>query len=222
MAFFYTWVYNATGSVLLCMVFHGSFNTSTGFVPAPLEVLQRNVYVTLLVAQDVTFLVAVLATGGRLAYDEPGGPQEGASYGRDHGLRITMREADLTTLASCRSGSSSSIKRRDREMGKSAITRRTSSSGSRGSLAARFKRLIGFRVPRKRSTGRRCLSRLPRRGPDRELLRRLRARRRPRRADPLRARGGRRTGLSVRPRGIGGVPRSMARRRGIGAIQNPK
>jgi uncharacterized protein len=73
MAFFYTWVYNATQSVLLCMLLHGSFNTATGLVPAPFEVLQRGVYVTLLVVQDVTLLVAVavlvVATGGRLAYN---------------------------------------------------------------------------------------------------------------------------------------------------------
>jgi uncharacterized protein len=73
MAFFYTWVYNATQSVLLCMLLHGSFNTATGFVPAPFEVLQRGGYVTLLVVQDVTLLVAVavlvVATGGRLAYN---------------------------------------------------------------------------------------------------------------------------------------------------------
>ena len=72
MAFFYTWVYNATQSVLLCMLLHGSFNTATGNFPAPLEVLQRGVYVKLLVVQDITLLVAVailvVATGGRLGY----------------------------------------------------------------------------------------------------------------------------------------------------------
>ena len=69
MVFFYTWVYNATGNVLLCMLLHGSFNTATGFVPAPFEVLQGAVNVTLLVAQDLTLLVAVailvVATGGK-------------------------------------------------------------------------------------------------------------------------------------------------------------
>jgi membrane protease YdiL (CAAX protease family) len=72
MAFFYTWVYNATQSVLLCMLLHGSFNTATGNFPAPLEVLQRGVYVKLLVVQDITLLLAVailvVATGGRLGY----------------------------------------------------------------------------------------------------------------------------------------------------------
>jgi CAAX protease family protein len=72
MAFFYTWVYNATQSVLLCMLLHGSFNTATGNFPAPLEVLQRGVYVKLLLVQDITLLavvaVLVVATGGKLSY----------------------------------------------------------------------------------------------------------------------------------------------------------
>ena len=72
MAFFYTWVYNATQSVLLCMFLHGSFNTATGNFPAPLEVLQRGVYVKLLLVQDATLLVVVavliVATGGKLGY----------------------------------------------------------------------------------------------------------------------------------------------------------
>ena len=72
MAFFYTWVYNATQSVLLCMLLHGSFNTATGNFPAPLEVLKRGVYVKLLLVQDITLLVAVaillVASGGRLGY----------------------------------------------------------------------------------------------------------------------------------------------------------
>jgi membrane protease YdiL (CAAX protease family) len=73
MAFFYTWIYNATRSVLLVMILHGSFNTATGAFPAPFEVLQREVYVTLLVAQDITLLVAVailiVATSGKLAFE---------------------------------------------------------------------------------------------------------------------------------------------------------
>jgi membrane protease YdiL (CAAX protease family) len=72
MAFFYTWVYNATQNVLLCMLLHGSFNTATGNFPAPLEVLQRGVYVKLLLVQDATLLVVVavliVATGGKLGY----------------------------------------------------------------------------------------------------------------------------------------------------------
>lgn len=76
MAFFYTWIYNATQSVLLVMLLHGSFNTATGAFPAPFEVLQRGVYVTLLVVQDVTLLIAVVvlvfATAGRLGYGAAG------------------------------------------------------------------------------------------------------------------------------------------------------
>ena len=72
-AFFYTWVYNGTRSVLLCMLLHGSFNMATGAFPAPFEVLQREVYVTLLVVQDITLLAALAiligATRGRLGYD---------------------------------------------------------------------------------------------------------------------------------------------------------
>jgi membrane protease YdiL (CAAX protease family) len=77
MAFFYTWVYNGTQSILLCMLLHGSFNTATGLVPAPFEVLQRGVYVTLLVVQDATLLVAVaflvVATRGLLGYGADAG-----------------------------------------------------------------------------------------------------------------------------------------------------
>lgn len=76
MAFFYTWIYNATQSVLLVMILHGSFNTATGAFPAPFEVLQRGVYVTLLIVQDITLLLAVvalvLATAGRLGYSAGG------------------------------------------------------------------------------------------------------------------------------------------------------
>jgi uncharacterized protein len=71
-AFFYTWVYNRTQSVLLCILLHGSFNAAIGLLPASLEVLQRGTYVALLVVQGVTLLLAVgvlaVATGGRLGY----------------------------------------------------------------------------------------------------------------------------------------------------------
>jgi membrane protease YdiL (CAAX protease family) len=72
-AFFYTWVYNATRSVLLCMLLHGSFNAAIGLLPASIEVLQRGNYVALLVVQNVTLLAAVailiVVTRGLLAYD---------------------------------------------------------------------------------------------------------------------------------------------------------
>jgi membrane protease YdiL (CAAX protease family) len=71
-AFFYTWVYNRTQSVLMCMLLHGSFNAAIGLLPASFEVLQRGTYVALLVVQVVTLLLAVaalaVATGGRLGY----------------------------------------------------------------------------------------------------------------------------------------------------------
>jgi membrane protease YdiL (CAAX protease family) len=74
-AFFYTWVYNATRSILLCMLLHGSFNTVTGTLfPAPFDLLQRETYVMLLVVQDITLLVAVAIlvalTRGRLGAGE--------------------------------------------------------------------------------------------------------------------------------------------------------
>jgi len=72
-AFFYTWVYNATRSVLLCMLLHGSFNAAIGLLPASFEVLQRGTYMALLVVQNVTLLGAVailiVASRGLLAYD---------------------------------------------------------------------------------------------------------------------------------------------------------
>src|SRR3712207_4073060 len=71
-AFFYTWVYNRTQSVLLCMLLHGSFNAAIGLLPASMEVLQRGTYVALLVIQGVTLLLAVgvlvVATRGWLGY----------------------------------------------------------------------------------------------------------------------------------------------------------
>jgi len=72
-AFFYTWVYNTTRSVLLCMLLHGSFNAAIGLLPASFEALQRGTYVALLVVQNVILLAAVailiVATRGLLAYD---------------------------------------------------------------------------------------------------------------------------------------------------------
>jgi membrane protease YdiL (CAAX protease family) len=82
-AFFYTWIYNRTRSVLLCMFLHGSFNAAIGVFPASLEVLQRGVYVSLLAVQCVTLLMAVIAlvvaTGGRLGLETlPDEEPEGA------------------------------------------------------------------------------------------------------------------------------------------------
>jgi membrane protease YdiL (CAAX protease family) len=87
-AFFYTWVYNRTQSVLLCMLLHGSFNAAIGLLPASLAVLQEGTYVALLVVQVVTLLMAVavlaVATGGRLGYD--------AVPGRDHTAPLEERD----------------------------------------------------------------------------------------------------------------------------------
>jgi membrane protease YdiL (CAAX protease family) len=75
-AFFYTWLYNRTGSVLLCALLHGGFNASIGLFPASLDLLQRWVYVSLLVVQCATLLVAVAAlvaaTRGTLGYGAKG------------------------------------------------------------------------------------------------------------------------------------------------------
>ena len=93
MAFFYTWIHNGTRSVLLCMLLHGSFNTATGAFPAPFEVLQREVFVTLLMVQDFTLLVAVAVlvgtTRGRLGYDAPESDVVGTEFPaeRDEGRK---------------------------------------------------------------------------------------------------------------------------------------
>ena len=73
-AFFYTWVYNHTGSVLLVMVLHGGFNTATvHLVPFADEIVFGPTYVTLLTLQVGVLLVSVLGllavTRGRLGYD---------------------------------------------------------------------------------------------------------------------------------------------------------
>jgi membrane protease YdiL (CAAX protease family) len=75
-AFFYTWLYNATRSVLLCMLLHGGFNAAAGTLfPAPFELLQRETYVALLLVQDFTLMVAVVIlialTRGRLGCAAP-------------------------------------------------------------------------------------------------------------------------------------------------------
>jgi membrane protease YdiL (CAAX protease family) len=72
-AFFYTWLYNRTRSVLLCMLLHGGFNAAIGLFPASLGMLQREAYVSLLGVQCVTLLIAVVAlvvaTRGTLGRD---------------------------------------------------------------------------------------------------------------------------------------------------------
>jgi len=57
------------------MLLHGSFNTATGAFLKPFEVLQREVYVTLLMVQGVTLLAALAiligATRASLGYGAP-------------------------------------------------------------------------------------------------------------------------------------------------------
>ncbi|AGB17484.1 CAAX amino terminal protease family [Halovivax ruber XH-70] len=72
-AFFYTWIYNHTGSVLLMMVLHGGFNTATvHLVPFSDELVFGPTYTTLLSVQVGVLLAGVVAivalTGGRLGY----------------------------------------------------------------------------------------------------------------------------------------------------------
>jgi membrane protease YdiL (CAAX protease family) len=72
-SFFYTWVYNHTGSVLLMMVLHGGFNTATvHLIPFADAIVFGPTYTTLLTLQVGVLLASVLVllavTGGRLGY----------------------------------------------------------------------------------------------------------------------------------------------------------
>jgi membrane protease YdiL (CAAX protease family) len=69
----YTWLYNHTRSVLLCILLHASGNTANALlIPLPDAALQGDVYQTfILVTMIVNLLVAVIlvaATRGRLGY----------------------------------------------------------------------------------------------------------------------------------------------------------
>ena len=83
--------HNRTRSVLLCMLLHGSFNAAIGLLPASLNVLQRGVYVSLLLVQVATLSVAVLAliaaTRGTLGY--------GSTRRRDTGAARSERERTM-------------------------------------------------------------------------------------------------------------------------------
>ncbi|WP_152040131.1 type II CAAX endopeptidase family protein [Salinigranum salinum] len=73
-AFVLTWIYNATGSVLLAILAHTGFNTANStLVPLPLEVVSAGDSTTILVVTTVVLwmVVAVLLVGtrGRLGYD---------------------------------------------------------------------------------------------------------------------------------------------------------
>ncbi|MFC6726852.1 CPBP family intramembrane glutamic endopeptidase, partial [Halobium palmae] len=73
-AFVLTWIYNATGSVLLAVLMHTGFNTANStLVPLPLEVVGAGDSTTILVVTTVTVWVVVavllVTTRGRLGYD---------------------------------------------------------------------------------------------------------------------------------------------------------
>ncbi|WP_254769130.1 CPBP family intramembrane glutamic endopeptidase [Salinilacihabitans rarus] len=73
-SFYYTWIYNRTGSVLVMMLLHGGFNAGTvHLIPFADEIVFGPTYATLLTVQVTVLLVGALAlvalTGGRLGYD---------------------------------------------------------------------------------------------------------------------------------------------------------
>ena len=75
-AFVLTWIYNATGSVLLAILAHTGFNTANStLVPLPLEVISTGDSTTILVVTTVVLWVVVVVllvgTRGRLGYDDP-------------------------------------------------------------------------------------------------------------------------------------------------------
>jgi len=78
-AFVLTWIYNATGSVLLAILAHAGFNTANStLVPLPLDVISAGDSTTILVVTTVAIwvIVAVLfaTTRGQFGYDtEPDG-----------------------------------------------------------------------------------------------------------------------------------------------------
>ncbi len=74
LAFVYTWVYNSTRSVLLCILMHASFNTANALlIPLPEAALQGDVYrMVLLMTTGINLVVAAaiaVITRGRLGYD---------------------------------------------------------------------------------------------------------------------------------------------------------
>lgn len=74
LTFVYTWVYNHTRSILLCILLHASGNAANALlIPLPNEALQGNVYQTLLLVTTainvIVALILVVVTRGRLGYD---------------------------------------------------------------------------------------------------------------------------------------------------------
>jgi membrane protease YdiL (CAAX protease family) len=73
-AFVLTWIYNATGSVLLAIIAHTGFNTANStLVPLPLEAISAGDSTTILVVTTVVLWVVVavlfVATRGQFGYE---------------------------------------------------------------------------------------------------------------------------------------------------------
>jgi membrane protease YdiL (CAAX protease family) len=86
-AFVLTWIYNATGSVLLAIIAHTGFNTANStLVPLPLEVISAGDSTTILVVTTVVLWVVValllVGTRGRLGYDSAAAGFARAERGR--------------------------------------------------------------------------------------------------------------------------------------------
>lgn len=73
-AFWYTWLYNRTGSVLLCMLLHGGYNAANHvFIFVPLDALHGSDEFQLLIIMTGLLITSVaaliVATRGQLGYD---------------------------------------------------------------------------------------------------------------------------------------------------------
>lgn len=61
-AFWYTWLINRTGSVLLCIILHASYNAANGLLLlVPDEALRGSSYQTLLVLMTLVLIASVVA-----------------------------------------------------------------------------------------------------------------------------------------------------------------
>ncbi len=72
-AFWYTWLYNRTGSVLLCILLHGGYNAANHvFIFVPIDALHGPDELRLLITMTgllvASVLVLLVATKGRLGY----------------------------------------------------------------------------------------------------------------------------------------------------------